>query len=415
MSEAGKVNTGEQAKRSDIWLKVLNAALSLPGARVNRAAYLKKQLSKHFPQETVDKAIATTPAKAGIPSSVIRSISKSSIKWHRAGVTAVSTVVSLPGKWWLTGTIPADLAQFFYHVIVIIQKLAYLHGWPEFHEEDGQPDDETQYLFTLFVGVMLGIGSAAKILSELAERVAGQVLKRLPQKALTKWGFYRLAKDVAKWIGIRLTKQSFARVMSKVVPILSGFISGTVTWIWFSRMSRRLHDHLETLRPHWDSEEVNTHNSDESAKISEVPESETTSQPAIAKNLITANKGLTDESSWAECLDGYPTELLSEIRHRLLSNIDELEEKFNSKSRYFGYSRAASSDVMYIYAQKKHLRIDLNISRENEDFLRESGFTVKYVNNFQGRAGWLTGWQVPHDTQDIDIVASWVLKAFEQD
>jgi len=253
MSDIDKPIIENGNEKSKIWFRVLRAALSIPGAKINRTAYLKKELSKHFPEETVQKAIETTPAKAGIPSSVIRSIALSSIKWHRAGVTATSTILGLPGNWWMAGSIPADLAQFFMHVVAILQKLAYLHGWPDFFEEDTEPDDETLLIFSIFVGVMFGVGSAAKLLADLAERVGEQVLKRLPRQALTKWGFYRLAKEVVKWIGIRLTKQGFARAISKIIPIISGFISGTITWMWFTGMSRKLHKHLETLRPHLDA------------------------------------------------------------------------------------------------------------------------------------------------------------------
>ncbi|HDP98444.1 MAG TPA: hypothetical protein ENN22_04570 [bacterium] len=237
----------------EVWNRVLRTALSLPGARIDRTSYLKKELSKHFTEAIVLKAIETTPAKAGIPSSTIRSIAQSSIAWHRAGVSAASFTVGLPGGWWMAGTIPADLTQFFWHVTVILQKLAYLHGWPELFEEDTEPDDQTLLVFTIFVGVMFGAASAAKLLGDLAERVGAQVLKRLPQQALTKWGIYNLSKQVAKWIGIRLTKQSFARGLAKALPIVSGFLSVTITWVSFSTMSRRLRNHLETLGPHRDS------------------------------------------------------------------------------------------------------------------------------------------------------------------
>jgi hypothetical protein len=240
-------------KGIEIWNRVLRGALALPGSRISRAAYLRKELSKHFQDDVVQKAIDITPAKAGIPSSAIHSISQSSINWHRSGVTATSFVAGVPGGLWMVGAIPADLTQFFWHIAVILQKLAYLHGWPELFEEDTEPDDETLLVFTVFVGVMFGAASAAKVLGELGERVGAQVLKRLPEKALTKWGVYNLAKQVAKWIGIRLTKQGFSRMLAKAIPVVSGVISGTVTWVSFSIMSKRLRKHLEALRPHNDS------------------------------------------------------------------------------------------------------------------------------------------------------------------
>jgi len=246
-------NNTKPNDRTEIWNRVLRSALSLPGAKISRESYLRKELSKHFTEQTVNKAIETTPAKAGIPASVIYSIAKSSIAWHRAGVSSVSFLAGLPGGWWMAGTIPADLTQFFWHVSVILQKLAYLHGWPELFEDRSELDDETLLIFTIFIGVMFGAGTASKILGDLAERVGAQVVKRLPQKPLTKWGMYNLAKQIAKWIGAKLTKQSFARILAKAIPIVSGFISGSITWISFSIMSRRLRRHLERLRPHRNS------------------------------------------------------------------------------------------------------------------------------------------------------------------
>ena len=120
-------------------------------------------------------------------------------------------------------------------------------------EEGTEPDDETLLVFSLFVGVMFGVRTASKLLGDLAERVGKEVVKRLPREALTKWGVYNLAKQVAKWIGIKLTKQSFARVVAKVIPVLSGFISGILSWVTFSAMSKRLRTHLDGLRLHRDS------------------------------------------------------------------------------------------------------------------------------------------------------------------
>jgi hypothetical protein len=129
----------------------------------------------------------------------------------------------------------------------MLQKLAYLYGWPELFSEDSELDHETLLILTVFVGAMLGAESAAKVLGDIAERAAAQVLKRLPRETLTKWGLNGLAREVAKRTGIKLTEDSFARYLSRIVPILGGIISGTVTWISFSMMTSRLAAHLESL------------------------------------------------------------------------------------------------------------------------------------------------------------------------
>jgi hypothetical protein len=231
----------------DVWKSVLRTALALPGVKIDRKAFLRRALSKHVTEKVLQSAIDTSPAKAGVSKNTIRRIATASIKWHRAGVSSVSFASGLPGGWWIAGTVPADLTQFFWHVLVILQKLAYLYGWPELFSEDSELDDETLLILTVFVGVMLGAESAAKVLGDIAERAAAQVLKRLPRETLTKWGLYRLAREVAKRIGIKLTEDSFARYLSRIVPILGGIISGTVTWISFSMMTSRLAAHLESL------------------------------------------------------------------------------------------------------------------------------------------------------------------------
>ena len=231
----------------DVWNSVLRTALALPGVKVDRKAFLRRALSKHLTEKVLQCAIDTSPAKAGVNKKTIRRIATANIKWHRAGVSSVSFASGLPGGWWIAGTVPADLTQFFWHVLVILQKLAYLYGWPELFSEDSELDDETLLILTVFVGVMLGAESAAKVLGEIAERATAQVLKRLPRETLTKWGLYRLAREVAKRSGIKLTEDSFGRYLSRIVPILGGIISGTVTWISFSLMTSRLAAHLESL------------------------------------------------------------------------------------------------------------------------------------------------------------------------
>src|SRR5213082_464774 len=233
----------------DVWNSVLRTALALPGVKVDRQAFLRRALSRHVTEKVLQSAIDTSPAKAGVNKNTIRRIATASIKWHRAGVSSVSFASGLPGGWWIAGTVPADLTQFFWHSLVMLQKLAYLYGWPELFSEDSELelDDETLLILTVFVGAMLGAESTAKVLGDIAERAAAQVFKRLPRETLTKWGLYHLAREVAKWIGIKLTEDSFVRYFSKIVPMLGGIISGTVTWISFSLMTSRLAAHLESL------------------------------------------------------------------------------------------------------------------------------------------------------------------------
>lgn len=133
-----------------------------------------------------------------------------------------------------------------------------------------------------------------------------------------------------------------------------------------------------------------------------------------SKNVILSEKGLVKDSVWTSEMKDYPTTLVCLIRERLVKEMPTINEKVNTYEHYFGYWKGQDEDRAYISVQKKGLRIDLCINRDNEKAIKEAGFEVHFVNNFQGRAGWLTGWRVPHNTENIETVMKWLCMAFRQ-
>ena len=65
--------------------------------------------------------------------------------------------------------------------------------------------------------------------------------------ALSKTGLYTIAKQIAKWLGISLTKQSFGKTISKIIPILGGILSGGITMATFMPMANKLKKYLSEL------------------------------------------------------------------------------------------------------------------------------------------------------------------------
>lgn len=232
-----------------LWNAVLSGALNLPGVRIDRAEFLSAALSRHVSPDRLRLAIETSPARAGIDAATIRQASEATIRLHHAGVTASSALAGLPGGWWMAGTIPTDMAQYFWHVIVVLQKLAYLHGWPVLLEHDRELDDDTKLVLTLFVGVMLGAHGAAEALRKLAAALAQEAVTRIPRAAMSRYALFRAAREVAKWLGISLTKRRFAEWVGRAVPVAGGIVAGTVTWYAFRLGTDRLLHHLELLPP----------------------------------------------------------------------------------------------------------------------------------------------------------------------
>ncbi|MDR0905835.1 MAG: hypothetical protein LBN00_06645 [Oscillospiraceae bacterium] len=225
---------------------VLKSASGLPLVKIDRAEFLRKELRNHCAADVVDIAIAQSPATAGIPVETINAIADKCVNFETNKVSGISFVAGLPGGIAMLGTIPADLAQFTGHQLRIAQKLAYLYGWGDLFGKDGM-DDGTQDIMTLFLGVMFGVSGAAGAIQKIAAKAAAGAAKKLPQKALTKGVIYPIVKQVAKLLSQRMTKDIFAKGVSKAIPVVGGVLSGGLTYVTFKPMSKKLQKHLQAL------------------------------------------------------------------------------------------------------------------------------------------------------------------------
>ena len=237
----------EKSKGEKMWASVLRAALALPGSKVDRRAFLRSQLSSYCDETQVGSAIGGRPAQAGVQPEVIDRLADSCIRSHVLKASGTSFAAGVPGGWAMGVTIPADLVQLNWHALVLAQKLAYLYGWPDLLEE-GEVDEQTELELTLLFGVMMGVAAAERGLAELTKRFSAQVLRRLPGRALTKTAYYRIAKQVGKWIGISVTKRGFAGGAAKVVPVIGGLVSAGLTAAIMRPMGKRLKNHMRELR-----------------------------------------------------------------------------------------------------------------------------------------------------------------------
>lgn len=226
---------------------VLVAAARLPGVRIDRTSFLTAALSRSCTEDQVRRAIATSPAHAGISRHLIHNGANGSIRWETTKAATLSGATGLPGGFTLIAAVPVDLAQYLAHILRVSQKLAYLYGWPSLFDDDEKMDDGTRSLLTLFVGVMFGVQSANSGVAKVSEMIAQQIVKKLPQQALTKGAIYPIVKKVATNLGIQMTKQTFARGVAKVVPVLGGVVSATVTVATFRPMAGKLRTHFAQL------------------------------------------------------------------------------------------------------------------------------------------------------------------------
>ncbi|MFD7730845.1 hypothetical protein ACFV6F_10725 [Kitasatospora phosalacinea] len=222
-------------------------AANLPGVRIDREAYLRKTLARVCTEEQVERAVRESPAAAGIPAEVLEKAANESIRYEAGKAGALSAAAGLPGLFFLPATVPADLAQYFGHMLRIAQKLAYLYSWPDLFSGADDLDDATTGVLTLFMGVMFGTHSANAAVGAIATRISKQIVKQLPRKALTKGLVYPVVKKVAAYLGVEMTKQTFAKSVSKAVPVVGAVVSGGLTLATYLPMAKRLKNHLSDL------------------------------------------------------------------------------------------------------------------------------------------------------------------------
>lgn len=214
---------------------VIIMGLKVPGIRIDRTQFLQAEFKTKLPQDVIDDAIAFNPLHANIPSELIEKIADEVIKYERNCVSGISAALGMPGGIAMAATIPADIAQYYGYMLRATQKLMYLYGFPaiDLDEKDQTFDSETMNTLIICLGVMYGVAGANNALKAMAKALATGVEKQLLRQALTKGTIYPIVKSVAKWFGVKMTKQVFAGFFKKAIPVVGGVVGGGLTFVSF--------------------------------------------------------------------------------------------------------------------------------------------------------------------------------------
>ena len=226
---------------------VIIIGLKTPGIKVDRSDFLRKELTKNYPQEIIDDAIAYNPAHAKIPAEEIDKIADEVIQFERMYVSGISAALGAPGGVAMAATIPADIAQYYGYMLRAAQKLLYLYGFPEINttEKGSKFDSETLNTLIICLGVMYGVAGANGAIKSMAKALAAGVEKKLLNAALTKGAIYPIVKSVAKWFGVNMTKQIFAGFFKNSIPVVGGVIGGGLTYLTFKPCCDKLKASLQ--------------------------------------------------------------------------------------------------------------------------------------------------------------------------
>ena len=196
---------------------IITKTIQIPGVKVNRKQFLAEQFASKANnlEEILDKG----PIEAGIKKEDIKLLSKKLILTRTSQSSIASFVAGIPGGLAMAATIPADTLQFFGMTLRLAQELSYLYGAQDLWKDGTIDDEKVKNQLILYCGVMFGVSGAVSGVRVLSTQLSKTALKKIPQKALTKTFWYPILKKIASFIGVSLTKKTFAQGVSKAVPV----------------------------------------------------------------------------------------------------------------------------------------------------------------------------------------------------
>lgn len=227
----------------------MRGILKMPGAKVNREDFLHKAF-KGLPPQAMGQLIARGPGAVITPDAIDRKANKI-INAHTRGVTAISTAAGIPGGIGMLAAIPADLANYYYHIVLVGQKLGYLYGYPDMLDEQENLTDHGITTLTAFIGVMSKVTAAQELIRSIAleasRRISEETATKIAGKLLSKQIISQMTETVAHKMGTHITAKSGGRALTKAIPFVSGIICGALTYSTFRPAALRLKKTLQSL------------------------------------------------------------------------------------------------------------------------------------------------------------------------
>ena len=226
---------------------VIIKCLRLPGIKIDREKFLRTEFRTKVSPDIIEKAIAESPMKANIERGIIDTIADNVIKRERIKASGISAVLSAPGGLAMLATIPTDIAQYYGYLLRVMQKLLYLYGFPQldFEYEGDMLDSETMRVVIASLGVMFGVGTANKLIHNLAKGLGQGLGKKFMKTAVTKTTvWYPALKRICTVFSYKLTKGAVQTVINKAIPVIGFAIGGTITYFSFGPCCNKLKEQL---------------------------------------------------------------------------------------------------------------------------------------------------------------------------
>lgn len=218
---------------------VLSTAIKIPGVKVNRRDFLH-DLFQNEDSEILEKILEVGPVKAGCDQALLLKLAKDIVKKRTLISSVASVAAGIPGGVAMVATISGDLIQFNGMILRMAQEISYLYGATDLWLNGEVDKEKVKGQLILYYGAMFGVSGAVQVVHIMAAKLAEKALKELPKMALTKKLLFKIVRAIAKALGQKLLKQSFANGVNKIIPVVGGVVSGGMTLTSMYPMGMRL-------------------------------------------------------------------------------------------------------------------------------------------------------------------------------
>ena len=181
----------------DLAMQVLQQVVKLPVVKVDRSKFLVDKFSKELDPQDIPTLLEQGPTSL-LSQEILDRVANACIRDNVLLASGTSVLAGLPGGIAMAITIPADVAQFYGFSLKLAQELGYIYGYEDLWASRDELSEDAQNTLLLYLGVMLGVNGTAALLRAGGITIAKQVMKTVPNKALTKTLWYPILKKSLK-------------------------------------------------------------------------------------------------------------------------------------------------------------------------------------------------------------------------
>lgn len=181
----------------DLAMQVLQQVVKLPVVKVDRSKFLVDKFSKELGPQDIPTLLEQGPTTL-LSQEILDRVANACIRDNVLLASGTSVLAGLPGGLAMAITIPADVAQFYGFSLKLVQELGYIYGYEDLWASRDELSEDAQNTLLLYLGVMLGVNGTAALLRAGGITIAKQVMKTVPNKALTKTLWYLILKKVLR-------------------------------------------------------------------------------------------------------------------------------------------------------------------------------------------------------------------------